>query len=140
MQEENSCGFTTMAVTFLLADQSAKISGFHKSQTYWGILRKILKGTQGAQVDVELLLGLALVPLMHLDTLVVDSVSKELLAHWNESIDDLVWLQSTKDKRENVRHHIEMSDSSIKAFQRYVRSHSIDEMIRRDEYVRVEEL
>ena len=122
--------------------QIPKKSRFLRTRTYVKILDELLKKTDSAATGNEHLLILCSLPMMHLDTLHIHAEIRRQRRNYFflKNPDVLAGAGLVADGRNMLRRHIEDSESSFKNFAYYALSQHGGELLRRQDYMRIEEL
>ena len=115
-------------------------SRYLRSRTYVKLLDQLLKENDSAVDGKEQLLILSTLPLMHFDTLHMHAIMRSLRCAYIRSIEDTEYADDVKHRRTMLRRHIEDSEMSSKNFARYVHSQERGDLLRRQEFMRIEEL
>ena len=118
----------------------ARGSRYLRSRTYIKLLHQLLEENDSAVAGKEHLLMLSTLPLMHLDTLHMHAKMRSLRCAYIRNIKDTEYADDVKHQRTMLRRHIEDSEMSSKNFGSYVHSHGGGDLLRRQEFMRIEEL
>ena len=118
----------------------ARGSRYLRSRTYVKLLDQLLKENDGAVAGKEHLLMLSTLPLMYLDTLHIYAKMRSLRCVYIHNIRDTEYANDMKHQRTMLRRHIEDSEMSSKNFGRYIHSQEGGDLLRRQEFMRIEEL
>ena len=111
-----------------------------RSRTYVELLDHLLKENASAVAGKEHLLILSTLPLMHLDTLHMHAKMRSLRCAFICNVEDAEYADDVKHQRTMLRRHIEDSEMSSKKFERYVHSQEGGDLLRRQDFMRIEEL
>lgn len=115
-------------------------SRFLRSRTYVRILNQLLKRSDSAATGIEHLLILSTLPLMHLDTLHIRANMRSLRRAHIRDIENTEVANTVKHERNMLRRHIEDSETSSKNFASYAHSHEGGDLLRRQDFMIIEEL
>ena len=115
-------------------------SRFLRSRTYVRILDQLLKRSDSAATGNEHLLILSTLPLMHLDTLHMRANMRSLRRAHIRDIENAEVANTVKRERNMLRRHIEDSETSSKNFATYAHSHEGGDLLRRQDFMIIEEL
>ena len=115
-------------------------SRFLRSRTYVDILDQLLKRSDSAATGNEHLLVLSTLPLMHLDTLHMRANMRSLRRAHIRDIENAEVANTVKHERNMLRRHIEDSETSSKNFATYAHSHEGGDLLRRQDFMIIDEL